>query len=84
MVKNTRAFALASTLALSVGLAACDGASNGNGVTMPPIVSAPAPTPSPVPSPTPASLNVSPCLNQVVAQGRTVANLVVPMSFGLI
>lgn len=69
MISFARAFTLASTLALSVGLAACS-----NDEVVPPVVVAPTPTPSP----SPVSLNVTPCLNQVVAQGRTLANLVVP------
>jgi hypothetical protein len=71
MARHSRTLALASALALSVGLAAC---SNDDGP--PPVVVAPTPTPSPTPSP--AGFNVNPCLNQVVSQGRTVANLVVP------
>ena len=80
MIRTNRVFMVASALAISIGLAACDGSNNGTGQNMLPIAAAPTPTPSPMPapSPTPASLNVSPCLNQVVAQGRTVANLVVP------
>lgn len=80
MVRITRALTLASTLALSVGVAACDGANNGTSQVIPTIAAAPTPTPSPAPAPapTPAGLNVSPCLNQIVAQGRTLANLVVP------
>lgn len=80
MIRTNRVFMVASALAISIGLAACDGSNNGTGQNMLPIAAAPTPTPSPMPapSPTPASLNVSPCLNQVVALGRTVANLVVP------
>lgn len=78
MIRTTRAFTLASTLALSVSLAACDGTNNNGGVSTLPIVAAPPPTSSPSPTPASAGLNVAPCLNQVVAQGRTLANLVVP------
>lgn len=76
MIKTSRAVMLASTLALSIGLVACDGSNNGTGLSGPTIIAAPAPTPTP--GQTPTSLNVTPCLNQVVAQGRTVANLVIP------
>lgn len=77
MVRNARAFTLASAVALSVGLAAC----GVDGVQGPPATggapAAPVP-PVPAPSPTPVAFNVAPCLNQVVAQGRTVANLLIP------
>lgn len=76
MIRTTHTVMLASTLALSIGLTACDGGNNGTSLSGPTIVAAP--TPTPTPGQTPTSLNVAPCLNQVVAQGRTVANLVVP------
>lgn len=79
MARTARAFTLASAIALSVGLAGC-GDDNVGGP--PPIGGAPTPTPavtpSPSPTPTPVAYNVAPCLNQVVAQGRTVANLLIP------
>lgn len=71
MVTNARAFTLTVTLALAVGLAACGDESRQN---VQQVAVAPLPTPAP---PIPA-FNVAPCLNQVVAQGRTLANLVVP------
>jgi hypothetical protein len=76
MARNARAFSLAAAVALSVGLAACgvDGVQG-----PPPSAVAPAPVPPvPAPSPTPVAFNVAPCLNQVVAQGRTLSNLLIP------
>jgi hypothetical protein len=64
MVRSARAFTLTLTLALTLGLAACG---SDDGQVAPPTT-----------TPTPVSFNVTPCLNQVVAQDRTVANLVVP------
>lgn len=69
MVRNALAFTV--TLALAVGLAACGDNSKDN-------VQQVAVTPLPLPAPPPAAFNVAPCLNQIVAQGRSVANLVVP------
>ena len=88
MAKKIRSATLASTLALSLLLTGCfgdDGNGNGGpigGAPTPTPAPAPAPTPSPSPSPTPsptaASFNVTPCLNQTVVPGRTLANLAVP------
>lgn len=64
MVRNARAFTLTLTLASALSLAACGGDD--------------AEVPPPISGPTPVSFNVTPCLNQVVAQNRTVANLLVP------
>jgi Domain of unknown function (DUF4331) len=63
MVRNARAFTLTLTLALALGLAACGGDEQ---------------VAPPTPTPTPVSFNVTPCLNQIVAQDRTLANLLVP------
>jgi hypothetical protein len=75
-----RTLALASTLALSLGLGACSDAERV--AQAPPINVAPspspAPSPTPTPSPSPAGFDVGPCLNQIVGAGRSVANLVVP------
>jgi hypothetical protein len=68
MISNARAFKLTVTLGLAVGLASC----GDDEQPAPPVIASPASPPSQV------SFNVTPCLNQVVAQGRTVANLVVP------
>lgn len=72
-----------SGLAISLFLAACSDSNNSpSGPNLPPISVAPAPAPAPTPTPTPpqtsASFDVSPCLNQIVGSGRSVANLVVP------
>lgn len=71
MVRNARAFTLTVTLALALGLAACGDDSKDN-------VQQVAVAPLPIPAPPIAAFNVAPCLNQIVAQGRSVANLVVP------
>jgi hypothetical protein len=81
MAGTNPTFTLASALAVSVLLAGCG--SNDpvtNAVTVPPVAVAPTPTPTPTPTPPPvtANFNVTPCLNQTVVPGRTVANLVVP------
>lgn len=68
---------IAAILALSFVAAGCDGGRDPAGPPPPP-VSAPSPTPTPAPTPTPSSFNVTRCINQSVAPGVTVANLVVP------
>ncbi len=84
MNMTKRALALATPLALAVSLTACDD----NNSAAPPPTSAPAPTPAPPPAPAPTptptptgmtgTVDVSRCLQQEVAPGVTVANLVVP------
>jgi hypothetical protein len=79
MKKALPSLATASTIALALTLIGC---SESDTPTAPPVaVVPPAPTPTPTPTPPPiigASFDVSPCLNQTVVPGRTVANLVVP------
>jgi hypothetical protein len=57
-----------STLALCLGLASCGGGAGGNDGT----------TQIPPPAPKPTAVEVSPCLNQTVFEGRSVAQLVIP------
>jgi len=64
MVRKARAFTLTLALASALGLAAC----GADEVQVAP----------PTSTPTPVTFNVTPCLNQVVAQNRTVANLLIP------
>lgn len=76
MTVHRTPLALASALALSAMVSACgSNEPQTNTIVIPPVAVAPAPTPTPPP---PTSFNVSPCLNQTVVPGRTVANLVVP------
>jgi len=79
MTRTIPTLMLASTLALSFVLAGCNESSSPApaAVVVPPIAG-PAPTPAPTPPATAANFDVTPCLNQMVVPGRTVADLVVP------
>lgn len=68
---------LAGILALCLGTAACD---SRNPSAAPAPAPSPTPAPTPTPTPTPSAFNVTRCINQEVAPGLTVANLVVPDS----
>jgi hypothetical protein len=70
--KSLRRLALPG-LALSLLLAGCEG-SKGPATPIP----QPTATPTPSPPPTQTGFDVTPCLNQMAAPGRTVANLVLP------
>jgi hypothetical protein len=79
MMKNEFATrSLASVLALAVLLAGCGESNSASPAVVAPVAN-PAPTPTPTPPPiVGANFDVTPCLNQTVVPGRTVANLVVP------
>lgn len=75
---STKFFTMASSIALAMVLVGCDG--NDTPAT-PPVAVVPPPAPMPTPTPPPitsANFDVTPCLNQIVVPGRTVADLVVP------
>ena len=79
--KSLRSIAtVAGALAMTLTLSGCFG-DDDDDVVAPPPPSAGTPTPSPTPTPTPTpgtAFKVGQCLNQEVAPGTTVANLVVP------
>jgi hypothetical protein len=76
MMTGTRSLlTLSVALAASAALAGCgSNEPTPNNIVVPPVAVAPTPTPPPPPT----SFDVTPCLNQTVVPGRTVANLVVP------
>lgn len=79
MRTQTNRTALLSATAAALFLVGCSsGESEISGGPAPAPAPAPTPAPAPAPTPTPSSFNVTRCLNQQVALGTSVTNLVIP------